>query len=185
LKQLHSSHWFLPSQSFNLRLDPAVRSWLSDQGSLTRRLKAFCPGQFSVLVLAIKWVRPELSEAKLLNIPVHQRVMLREVYLKCSHRSCVYARSVIPLSTLQGQHRRLKYLGDKPLGEYLFASPGLRRKALQWGRLTPDMHLYQSALSGISHHEQAIWGRRSLFCLDKNPLLVSEIFLPDLFQQQP
>jgi chorismate lyase len=181
LNKFHSSNWFLPSQTHTLHIDPNVRSWLSDEGSLTKRLKQLCPAQFSVAVVGTQWVRPELSEAKLLDIPTTQRVMLREVYLKCSDELCVYARSVIPLRTLQGKHRRLKYLGNKPLGEYLFACPGLTRKAIQWSKLTCAMPLYQTALNNSKNNSQPVWGRRSLFCMDKYPLLVSEFFLPALF----
>jgi chorismate lyase len=153
---------------------------LNDEGSLTKRLKLFCPDQFSVDVLGMKWVRPEHSEAQLLKIPLSQKVLLREVNLKCGDNLCVYARSVIPLSTLQGEHRRLKYLGNKPLGEYLFASPNLHREVIQWNKLSVNSILFQSLAQDLSVADTHIWGRRSLFKIHKSPLIVSEFFLPHL-----
>lgn len=183
MKHPQSTSWFLPSQTLKHQLDADVLSWLTDEGSLTRRLKAYCPQQFSVAVLGMEWVRPDPSEARLLDIPATQKVLLRQVHLKCGETLCVYARSVIPLQTLQGKHRRLKFLGDKPLGEYLFASPRLKRSRIEWSQLRPGSQLYNIAMPVQSEEKDSIWGRRSLFCIDKAPLLVSEFFLPVLFQK--
>lgn len=164
------------------RLDDGVLSWLSDQGSLTKRLKAHCPDQFSVKVLDETWVRPDPSEARLLAIPMTQRVLLRQVHLMCGDQLCVYARSVIPQTTLSGKHGRLRFLGNKPLGEYLFANPTLERKRVEWTRLTSRSNLYRIAMPDADQARRDIWGRRSLFRIDAKPLLVSEFFLPVLFE---
>ena len=175
-------HWFLPHQTCKHRIDPSILVWLNDQGSLTRRLKQRCPQRFAVDVLGMQWTRPDLGEARLLGIPQTQKILLREVHLRCADELCVYARSVIPLKTLNGPHRRLRRLGDKPLGEYLFASPKLERSRIEWARLTPDNKLFRHALPQSSAMNGTIWGRRSLFCIDHCPLLVSEFFLPVLFE---
>ncbi len=150
---------------------------MTDNGSLTRRLKKLCPGQFSVQVLDTQWVKPEKSEMKLLSIPAAQRALLREVYLKCGDTVLVYARSVIPLSTLSGKHRRLRYLGNRALGEYLFSIPGLRRATIQWTRTA---QLPPSTIQQTASQNKSCWGRRSLFMLEQDALLVSEFFLPAL-----
>ncbi len=181
MKHPRSTHWFLPTQTLRRRIDPEVLSWLVDPGSLTRRLKAYCPGDFAVRVLDQQWVRPELSEASLLRIPSSQRVLLRQVHLLCGSELCVYARSVIPLQTLRRQHRRLLFLGDKPLGEYLFSSPTLERERIEWGRLAPGTPLHRVATAERANTTADVWGRRSLFRIDRKPLLVSEFFLPVLF----
>ena len=182
LKHPQSTRWLRPAQILKNSINPQILSWLSDEGSLTRRMKAYCPEQFSVALLAEEWVLPDQSESILLGIPMSQRVLLRQVHLKCDQSLCVYARSVIPLSTLQGKHRRLQYLGTKPLGEYLFASPNLERSKVEWSKLTPSSNLYQIAIPDKTAAKQDIWGRRSLFKIDKKPLLVSEFFLPVLFE---
>lgn len=184
MKHPHSTHWFLPSQLSRRRIDPVILDWLSDRGSLTQRLKGYCPNRFSVRVLDQQWVRAEPSEARLLGIPSTQKVLLRQVHLLCGDELCVYARSIIPLATLRRKHRRLLFLGDRPLGEYLFSSPTLQRGRIEWGRLDPASALYRVALPRPVAAPQPVWGRRSLFRIDGKPLLVSEFFLPVLFENE-
>lgn len=149
---------------------------------MTQRLKSHCPHQFSVVVLEEEWGKPELSEQRLLGLRRPQKVLLRQVHLKCGDSTYVYARSVIPMSTLSGKHRRLLYLGNKPLGEYLFSSPTLERSRIEWSKLTPESSLYRRAMENQPNREKSVWGRRSLFRIDGYPLLVSEFFLPTLFE---
>jgi chorismate--pyruvate lyase len=158
-------------------------SWLSDQGSLTRRLVNRCGRDFRVRVLSQQWVKPRIEEAQLLGISPRQQVLLRQVQLVCAGQVLVYARSIIPLNTLRGKHRRLKYLGDKPLGGYLFANPRLERTQQQLATILPRDPLFDIALSDSERDCDCIWGRRSLFRIDGKPLLVSEFFLPELVRQ--
>ena len=181
LKHPRASSWFKPSELSARKLDPGVASWLRDQGSLTRRLVNRCDGQFSVRVLSQQWITPEIEEARLLKIPLRQKALLRQVQLLCDQQVLVYARSVIPLKTIKGKHRRLKYLGDKPLGGYLFANPGLSRNQQQLAIILRKDPLFSIALSGDKECS-CIWGRRSLFTIDGKSLLVSEFFLPALIQ---
>ena len=106
--------------------------------------------------------------------------MLRQVQLRCGTEVLVYARSVIPLGTLRGKHRRLKSLGSKPLGAYLFAHPGLKRKFHHIARISPGDPLYELAFDGSDGKPRSLWGRRSLFSIDGKSLLVSEFFLPGI-----
>jgi chorismate--pyruvate lyase len=181
LKHPQSNTWFQPSQALKRQIDPVILSWLTDSGSLTQRLKNYCPEHFSLKVLGEEWVKADNSEAMLLGIEPSQKVLLRQVHLKCEDQVCVYARSIIPLLTLQGKHRRLKFLGKKPLGEYLFSSPGLERSIIEWSQLATGSSLHRIALGESAASNKPVWGRRSLFKIDKKPLLVSEFFLPVLF----
>lgn len=183
LKHPGASSWFRSTDISARKLDPGVNSWLDDQGSLTARLMDFCPGQFSVRVLSQRWVRPKIDEAKLLNIPPRQTALLRQVQLLCGDTVCVYARSIIPLKTMNGKHRRLRHLGNRPLGAYLFANPGLSRSGQQIARIAKMDPLFEIATSGSDYNCEQIWGRRSLFTIDDKPLLVSEFFLPALFEK--
>lgn len=181
LKHHDASFWFSSTDFIAKKIDPEVISWLHDQGSLTRRLMDFCPGQFSVRVLSQQWVKPKIDEAELLNIPLRQNVLLRQVQLLCGETVCVYARSIIPLKTMKGKHRRLRYLRDRPLGAYLFSIPSLRRDKQQLARIVRNDSAFRVATSGSDQSCDHIWGRRSLFTIDDKSLLVSEFFLPALF----
>lgn len=180
MKHPRASYWHRPSAIIANKPEPAVASWLRDQGSLTRRLVNRCGNDFSVRLLSEQWVRPRIDEARLLRIPPHQRVLLRQVQLRCARQVLVYARSVIPLKTLEGRHRRLKHLGNKPLGGALFANPRLKRELQQLATILPRDPMFDIALSDNQGHFERIWGRRSLFRIDNKPLLVSEFFLPGL-----
>ena len=180
MKHPRASSWFRESAIAARKLSPQVLSWLCDQESLTKRLIDRCGNRFSVRVLSQQWVRPGVDEARMLKIPPQQIVLLRQVQLLDGKHVLVYARSLIPLHTLAGPHRRLKYLGDKALGAYLFAHPGLKREQLQLATITPNNPLFATALSDSRQDCPCIWGRRSLFRLDDKSLLVSEYFLPAL-----
>lgn len=155
----------------------ALRDWLLDSGSLTRRLQQACPGRFRVVVLDQGWARPTLDEARVLGVPLHRRCLVREVHLYCGDQPVVFARTLIPPRTLSGRHRQLAHLGERPLGAYLFADPGMRRGPVQVAAITPGSRLHAHAMQGQPGND-IIWGRRSIFRLNDRPLLVSEIFLP-------
>lgn len=143
-----------------------------------------CPGRFSVRVLSHQWITPRAEEAKLLGVPRRQLALLRQVQLLCDNTVCVYARSIIPLSTLKGRHRRLKYLGDKPLGGYLFAQPNLIRSNQHIAHIVKKDPLFEIALPENEQNCDQVWGRRSLFSMGNKSLLVSEFFLPALFKSK-
>lgn len=184
LKHPRASRWTNHSHLSARKLDPEVISWLNDQGSLTRRLMGYCPGQFSVRVLSQQWITPQVEEAKLLGVPRRQQALLRQVQLLCDDTICVYARSIIPLSTLKGKHQRLKQLGDKPLGGYLFAQPNLKRSNQDIACIIKKDPLFKIALPDNKHDYDQVWGRRSLFSMGSKSLLVSEFFLPALFESK-
>jgi len=184
LKHARASRWFDHTHLLDRKLDPVVISWLNDQGSLTKRMMDYCSGQFSVRVLSQQWIRPEAEESKMLGVPRHQRALLRQVQLLCDDTVCVYARSIIPLATLRGKHRRLKRLANKPLGGYLFAQPNLKRSNQHIARIIRKDPLFEIALPDPQQDCDQLWGRRSLFSMDKKSLLVSEFFLPALFQSE-
>ncbi|MEH6825412.1 MAG: chorismate lyase [Motiliproteus sp.] len=146
--------------------------WLLDSGSLTARLVALSGGDFRVEVVAQGWERPNISEALALQIDPRLKVLVREVRLLGCGQVWVHARSLIPATTLTGRHRKLATLGSRPLGEVLFTDPGMQRGAIETARVP----LYSPA--------SRAWARRSVFYLDHKPLLVSEVFLPQLLQLQ-
>ncbi|WP_299182407.1 chorismate lyase [uncultured Neptuniibacter sp.] len=145
------------------------RSWLTDKGSLTQRLKLLSHNNFRVEVVRQGWMRPTRSEAKALNMDHRQFALIREVQLIGNDQPWVYARSIIPAQTLTGNRRQLKMLGNRSLGTLLFTDPTMRRGPLQ--------------ISSLKLLDQRrVWARRSIFYLAGQPLLVSEVFLPELLQ---
>jgi chorismate--pyruvate lyase len=157
----------------------AYRHWLQDPGSLTQRLQLRCPA-FSVERLHQRWARPQLDEALLLGLPLREHAWLREVTLCCNGTPVVFAHSVLPRSSLRGEWRGLGRLGSRPLGAALFSNPQVLRTPLAYRKLTPAHTLYRRAATVLAVRPACLWARRSVFWLCSAPILVTEVFLPDV-----
>lgn len=158
------------------------RSWLLDHSSLTRRLQRCCRGSFRVAVIAQRMEPPMLSEARALGRPPQEVALVRQVHLLCDEIPWVFARTVVPLPSLQSGLKRLAVLGDKPLGAVLFADPKMERTPVEVASIDPRHRLYRMS-RGKQPSDKPLWGRRSVFSLQGNQLLVSEFFLPELLEQ--
>ncbi len=160
-----------------------VADWLRDEGSLTRRVIQACgAGQFRVHLLHQAWGSPLYSESKVLRLRRGEVTLIREVELLCDGHPWVFARTLIPATSLRGSARRLTQLGEKPLGAVLFADSSVQRGITQIARLQPRHPLFASATANLERQPQTLWGRRTLFYISGRPILVNEIFLPELAQ---
>lgn len=157
---------------------PPLRSWLLDQGSLTAKLVDLSGGDFRVEVLRQTLARPRPSEQRLLGMPAGRWALVREVALWGRSEPWVFARSLIPLSSLTGRLRRLRRLDSRPLGGFLFAQPDLVRGSMEVSCIEPRRTYVPPELQ----RDTDLWGRRSVFELERKPLLVSEVFLPAFVQ---
>lgn len=172
-----SQRWYQRNQLSSERLPAKVRSWLFDSSSLTAKLIRHCAGDFRVELLSQEIRRPTLDESKVLNIANNRFALIRQVHLCCGGKAVVYARTVIPLSTLTGAERHYGNLGSRPLGAMLFADRSMRREKVMVTQLLSDNALYEKTEAG----GEPVWGRRSVFYVGNKPLLVSEYYLPNLF----
>lgn len=154
--------------------------WLLDPSSLTERIVNLCPGRFRVRVLGQEYARPLRDEARALHMRQGARAVVRQVQLLCDETPWVYARTVIPLATLNRRLRRLRRLGSRSLGALLFSEPSLKRGAVEVRCVLPGDQLYRSVVQDLSRQPEAIWGRRSVFRLGGTSLLVCEFFLPGI-----
>ena len=174
-----SSHWQKPDSCV---LDECLQSWLLDPTSLTARLKTHCH-QFRVELLGQQVEYCQAHEA-VADIPVGEKVLVREVLLYCDDKPHVFARSLLPLSSLTGEEQALTNLGSQSLGQVLFNNPSLERKMIEVAAF--DLN---SSVGGLAKNLQlsfthTLWGRRSIFMLENKPLMVSEVFLPGTFAYQ-
>lgn len=144
------------------------RQWLQDTGSLTAKLQSFTGGQLKVRVLA---------EGRCRAAPGHPRppgsrtrrqlpglYWQREVVLHAGATNLIRAVTLVPLPQ-QRLIRRLRLLGSKPLGAFLFAQPGLQRLQMDFAALD--------------------WGlaRRSWFRIGRDEIVLVEVFLNSLLEQ--
>lgn len=179
----HAPEWFELGSSQRTRIPARLHSWLFEPGSLTRRVRSLCSGEFRVRVLWQGWRRPFADESRTLNLRTSRLALVREVALQCGPQPLIVARSVIPASILRGAQRHLAYLGNRPLGEILFADPKLRRLGLQLASIGNETWWPElaDAIVGARASER-IWGRRSLYGVAHGNLLVAEFFLPSVLQ---
>ena len=150
------------------------RGWLSDTGSLTDRLLKASGGDLSVKIINQNLQQPRRSERQRLKLDARAQALIREVVLIGMGQPWVYARSVVPLSTLTGRLRKLRHLDNRPLGALLFNDPTMIREPVQVAYMGSQPPLFDPEQGS---YNKPLWGRRSVFRLDKKPLLVSEIFL--------
>jgi chorismate-pyruvate lyase len=162
---------WLSQDELPLAADDPRRGWLGEPGSLTAKLKEERPGAFRLELIA-QVAEPLSAEfADLLDAAPGSPGHRREVKLYAGGSPCIFACSVWPEVTERDQ-AWLDDLGERPLGDALFAHPAARRSPIDVARTVE---------SGSSDGE-AIWARRSVFRLgDTAPLLVHEFFLPGLF----
>lgn len=167
---------WLPRQQLPIGRRPpkTLLPWLDDSGSLTARLIALSKSDFHVQVVQQQLGIPSRDEQQALHMPRPALALIREVILFGHHQPWVFARSVLPLSSLTHTLRHLRKQRNRPLGAFLFSQPQLERSAIAVAAFSVDDGYVPHALVS----QTPLWGRRSVFSLDAKPLLVSEVFLP-------
>ena len=153
------------------------KEWLLDQGSLTERLVKKSQNQFYVDILRQTWGSADPSEAVLLGQECADPCLIREVLLYCHRQPWVYAKTVMPESSLHNELAHLRCFDNQPLGQLLFNTPGLIRSKFEVAQFTEN-HLPSDVLNVIGDSPICQWGRRSKFVVYEKPLLINEIFLP-------
>ena len=183
-----STHWF---DAQDCSLPEELLSWLLDPNSLTARLKSHCQ-QFRVELLGQKIETCQQNESVDL-IPSGTKILVREVLLFCDDKPQVFARSLLPLSSLTGAEQALANLGTQSLGQVLFNNPSLERQTIEVamfnaessvGKLAKYLDMPIRKTKESSQYSENLWGRRSIFVLENKPLMVAEVFLPDAYAYQ-
>ena len=173
-------NWCHHRRCLTAKVPYEFKSWLFDNSSLTAKIIDTCNGKFRVEVLSEERATPAPDEIQLLGLRYRSHAIIRQVLLYCDDRPWVYARSIIPMTTLIGPLRRLSKLGNKPLGAVLFSNKKIVRGDMEITVLEPGHPNYHwTGQVG----DEAIFGRRSIFSLNKKSVLVSEFFLPDIISK--
>lgn len=176
-----SNHWQSPK---HCNLPDYLLSWLLDSNSLTARLKSHCQ-RFRVELLG-QSIEACHQHETFANIKAGEKVLVREVLLYCDEKPQVFARSLLPLSSLTGAEQALANLGTQSLGQVLFNNPSLKRETIEVALFDLNSTVVKMAqqLNLVSQDE--LWGRRSVFVVENKPLMVAEVFLPRaIAYQQP
>ncbi len=153
-----------------------VKSWVYETGSLTQRLRKQYPGQLRVRILFHQWKPAFPGECAQLRLDHHRFQLVREVLLYADQTPLILARTILPEKTIKIAKRNLSHLGTRPLGEVIFSYPNLERGSLQISSIAA--RYWSPALHHSLDLPDNIWGRRTVYRIQKQPLLVSEFFLP-------
>ena len=142
---------------------PLLQSWLTDNGLLTARMRRLCKNNFRLEVLE--------DDASLATDT------LRRVILLCADVPCIYAETFLPAAT-RAAHPWLRGLGSEPLGEVLQSRPEVSRGAFEYALLASP----QLPADASINKARSLWARRSVFTVGREPLTVTEIFLPGIVE---
>lgn len=183
LRHVPSALILMPAWQTQLRDTTPYAAWLQLPGSLTQALIDRCPA-FNVLRLRQDADTPHADECEPLALMPGRQAMVREVLLRCAELPLVFAHSVIPLPGLQGPWQALEDLGNRSLGTALFSDPRVQRDPLEFLGLEPHHPLYAKAMAHLAPSEASgrLWARRSRFTLEAHPILVTEVFLPEVLK---
>lgn len=160
--------------------DAALRPWLHDHGSLTQRIQQRCD-RFTVSPVRSGLARIAYDESTLLGIAPHQLAYTREVFLHADGKPVVFAHSTCASEHLRGAWKAMRGLGNRSLGSLLFTHPLVIRQPLHFKALRAHHPLYRSA-THMAGSPDTLLARRSLFTLHGAPLLVTEVFLPEILR---
>lgn len=169
--------WKINRQGFQLNLPSDVASWVYEAHSLTQRLRSYYGNHVRVKILYHQWRHPFVKESFRLNLDYQHYALIREVLLYVEDKPLLLARTVLPKKTIQIAKRNLSQLGTRPLGEVIFSYPHLER--LESEVCCVPLITWSLSLKQQFELNPIVWGRRTVYAIQKQPLLVSEFFLPD------
>jgi len=161
--------------------DSPYRAWLLDRGSLTGRIQSRCAA-FSVRGVHQRFAKPFRDEVRELSLPARELALTREVFLYCKATPVVFAHTVLQRTALRGPWHFLATQGSKPLGATLFSNPKVARLPLHFKKLTDRHELFRRAQRVLKSSTDCLWARRSLFIVEREPLMVTEVFLPGILE---
>ena len=148
-------------ESIESKVDTSIFSWLSESGPITNRIKLSQKFELELLNDEIDEIS---KEEKLFLNSVSGTFRVRRVILLGNNTPVVYAKSVIPSSTIENGLSSLGKIGNAPLGDILF-TPGVFTK------------LEMVCASFLSKEKNVYWGRKIKYSVNSEPISVMEVFL--------
>ncbi|GAB4351221.1 MAG: hypothetical protein Kow0073_06240 [Immundisolibacter sp.] len=156
--------WRPLSRAMLRRAPAALRPWLAGRGSLTAALRGACASAVDCTLLAQGWRAASAHESVRLRLAPGAPVFWRRVRFMRAGRPLLVGNTVVPPRTL-ARWPALRRLGDRPVGELVFAVPGTCRQQVELA-VAP------------AAQAPALASRRSVIALQGGTLLVEEHFLP-------
>ena len=160
------------------QLSPQHYAHLADDGSLTRRVRNACAGEFSVQLIEHTVVEPDSQERLILNIQKPTGAISRQVFLCCDMRPVIFARTLIGLSeNNRSLTDRISTLGTKSLGSVLFRDPLARKLTLHLALIAGSDVFFKDAKLSLQQRSDEFWVRRNLYDYEGCELIVYEAYI--------
>jgi chorismate--pyruvate lyase len=172
-------HYKLAGTPDNTRLC----AWLRTRKSVTRQIEKQRHITLHVRMLHQGWDYPEHDEAILLGLTRKEKVWVREIHLIYAQQVFIYGRSLFTQHVRQHELNQFRQFNQRPLGYFLFSRAHLVRDPFVFAKLTPHHATYHRALHTLPLNPTHLWARCSRLTLEQQPILLTEVFLPDLLQQ--
>jgi len=179
-----TSPWRAISQATLRAVPLEVHPWLHLDTSMTKQLQRhFAHDGQAVTVRALRNGPGALYQDEQYLFPRSRRprVHVREVLLHANQRQLIVARTVFISRSLHAKGE-VAQLGSRPLGELLFAKGKAIWLAREFAHLEPGAQIFSLFRKTVGCSLRSCWARRTLFLLESQPLLVTEMFLPTVFE---
>ena len=154
---------------------PAIKghefSWITEEGSLTERLKK----EFNDVKVDV--IYEGLASEK-------ETEYIREVIIKSCDKPMIFAQTRVKMIDLDSAWSCLKKLGQQSLANILFKDPEISRHSLLYRVCKPEDVLYKHLKSLGYLQDEILWMRQSVWERYGKILLLTEVFLPNLFNQR-
>jgi len=160
MKLKQKSSWITYEEMMKLVDSDYIKSWLIESGPITKRISDNEDFELNLIRDEVDEV-DERDKKYLGNITGDIKV--REVILLGNKVPKVYAKSLIPVHTVEEGFSKLGSLGTKPLGDILFEKNIFKKVDV----------LY----STFKHEVNIFWGRKTKYLVKNLPFSVMEIFL--------
>ena len=160
MKLQQISSWDLFDNIKNKLNSSIIKSWLLEDGPITKRIK-------SSYEFKLELIQDEVTEVidadkKFLNTNSNE-IRVREVILFGNDRPLVYAQTLIPDTTIEKGLAELGKIGNKPLGDILFEKNIFTKKDIVYAQFIFD--------------NNSFWGRKIKYTVKNQPFSVMEVFL--------
>ena len=143
-----------------LQVSDEIKSWLLEKGPITKRIK-------SVKKFRLELIQDEVSDVEKVEkdfLNSHSRkIRVREVVLYGNSEPMVFARTIIPNTTIEKGFAELGTLGKSPLGDILFKKDIFTKENVSY--------------ASFEYKKKVFWGRKTKYTVKNLPFSVMEVFL--------
>lgn len=156
-----------------------MRGWLETRTSITNKAKAVCK-KVNLQLLSERWEEKE-----------GQHTFVREIVIFCNEKPAWYAQTLIPKKTYERREVQFNNLKTQSINTILFNDPDIVREDFVFAYLTSKTSEYRQA---IQYYQKVVpstplpdslWARKSIFRIDGEPLVIMEIFFPNVLPSPP